>query len=64
MTEVEKLLEELVVMERESEMKKGQRNEEKKLVEGEKKKAVEMRERAMERLGQTKKRQKETETDE
>ena len=34
------------------------------MVEGEKKKAIEMRERAMERFRQTKKRQEETEKDE
>ena len=48
----------------ESEKTKEQKDEAKKLVEGEKKKAIEMRERAMERFSQTKKRREETEKDE
>ena len=60
MSEAEKLVE----LEMESEKKKEQNDEAKKLVEGEKKKAIEMRERAMEGFRQTKKRQEETEKDE
>ena len=59
MSEAEKLVE----LEMESKTKE-QNDEAKKLVEGEKKKAIEMRERAMERFRQTKKRQEETEKDE
>ena len=44
----------------ESEKTKEQKDEAKKVVEGEKKKAIEMRERAMERFSQTEKRQDET----
>ena len=60
MSEAEKLVE----LEMESEKTKEQNDEAKKLVEGEKKKAIEMRERAMERFRQTKKRQEETGKDE
>ena len=55
MSEAEKLVEELVELEMESEKTKEQKCEAKKVVEGEKKKAIEMRERAMERFSQTKK---------
>ena len=60
MSEAEKLVE----LEMEIEKTKEQNDEAKKLVEGEKKKAIEMRERAMERFRQTKKREEETEKDE
>lgn len=56
MSEAEKLVEELVELEMESEKTKEQKDEAKKLVEGEKKNAIEMRERAIERFSQTKKR--------
>ena len=64
MSEAEKLVEELVELEMESEKTKEQKCEAKKVVEGEKKKAIEMRERAMEPFSQTKKWQEETEKDE
>ena len=65
MTEVEVLLEELVELESESEKVAEQQNEEKKAAaEKEKKQATEMRQRALERFGETRKRQTETEKEE
>ena len=65
MTEVEVLLEELVELEAESEKTAEQQDEAKKAaVAKEKKQATEMRDRALERFGETRKRQNETEKDE
>ena len=65
MTEVEVLLEELVELESKSEKVAEQQNEEKKAAaEKEKKQATEMRQRALERFGKTRKRQTETEKEE
>ena len=64
LTEVEILVEELVEMETEAEKIAEQKDEAKKAVATEKKKATEMRERALERFGQTRKRHEEAEKDE
>ena len=65
MTEVEVLLEELVELESESEKVAEQQNEAKKAAAAkEKKQATEMRQRALERFGETRKRQTETEKEE
>ncbi|KAK2546700.1 hypothetical protein P5673_033686 [Acropora cervicornis] len=65
MTEVEVLLEELVDLESESEKVAEQQNEAKKAAAAkEKKQATEMRQRALERFGETRKRQPETEKEE
>ena len=64
MTEVEVLLEELVELESESEKVAEQQNEAKNAAAKEKKQATEMRQRALERFGETRKRQTETEKEE
>ena len=65
MTELEGLLEELVELESASEKIAEQQNDAKKAAaEEEKKQATEMRQRALERFGETRKRQTETEKEE
>ena len=65
MSETEKLVEELIVLSEESEKRTEDQSEAKReAVANEKKQALEMRERALERLGETRKRNEEEKEEE